>query len=131
MLKNLSVSAKGFIAFGILATIAIASSTFIYNRAVEANHQVAETELVNQLVDTINEFSADLSLTDMHLKTFLLTGNREYSAEADKGVAEMKSDMVAIEKLFTESAPSELPRLKDAFTRSRTGPARLSSARSS
>ncbi|PYB73079.1 MULTISPECIES: methyl-accepting chemotaxis protein [Rhizobium] len=115
MLKNLSVSAKGFIAFGILAAIAIASSTFIYNRALEANHQVAETELVNQLVDTITEFSADLSVTDMHLKTFLLTGNREYSAAVDSGLAEMKADMSRLEKTFAESSPAELPKLKEAF----------------
>ncbi len=115
MLKNISVSAKGFIAFSILAAIAIASSTFIYNRAVVANHQVAESELVNQLVDSLNEFSADLSITDMNLKTFLLTGNREYSAAADTGLAEMKSDMGTLEKLFTEAAPSELPKLQEAF----------------
>jgi methyl-accepting chemotaxis protein len=115
MLKNISVSAKGFIAFGILAAIAIASSTFIHNRAVVANQQVAESELVNQLVDAITEFSADLSVTDMHLKTFLLTGNREYSATVDAGLAEMQQDTVMLEKLFTEAAPSELPNLKAAF----------------
>ncbi|KQW29324.1 chemotaxis protein [Rhizobium sp. Root274] len=115
MLKNISVSAKGFVAFGILAAIAIASSTFIYNRALVASHQVEESGLVNQLVDTITEFSGDLSVTDLNLKTFLLTGNREYSAAAEAGIAEVVKDMADLEKLFAEQAPTELPKLKDAF----------------
>ncbi len=116
MLKNISVGAKGFIAFGILATIAIASSTLIYSRALVANRQVAESELVNQLVDVTTEFSADLSVTDMKLKTFLLTGNRQYSADVEAGIAEMQNDMGNLEKLFTDAAPTELPKLKEAFT---------------
>jgi methyl-accepting chemotaxis protein len=115
MLKNISVSAKGFIAFGILAAIAIASSTFIYNRAIVANHQVEERELVNEIVDSITEFSGDLSVADLNLKTFLLTGNREYSAAAEAGMTKIQDDMAKLEKLFTEAAPTELPKLKEAF----------------
>lgn len=116
MLKNLSVSAKGFIAFGILAAIAIAASTFIYNRSLVAHDQVSETATVNQVVSAVQSFSADLSLANLQLKTFLLTGNRDYAASSQELVAKMTNDKVTIEKLFTEAAPSELPKLKDAFT---------------
>ncbi len=77
MLKNLSVSAKGFLAFGLLAAIAIAASTFMHNRAIVASEQVAETAVVNNVVAAIDEFSADLYIADLQLKTFLLTGNRK------------------------------------------------------
>ncbi|MDH4414739.1 MAG: HAMP domain-containing methyl-accepting chemotaxis protein [Rhizobium sp.] len=115
MLKNLSVSAKGFIAFGILAAIAIAASTFIYTRAIVARDQVAETATVNQVVTAIEEFGSDLSLANLQLKTFLLTGNRDYAASSQDVVSEMTTDKAALEKLFTEAAPSELPKLKEAF----------------
>jgi methyl-accepting chemotaxis protein len=116
MLKNLSVSAKGFIAFGILAAIAIASSTFIHNRAIVARDQVAETATVNQVVVAIEEFGSDLSLANLQLKTFLLTGNRDYAASSQKVVSEMTEDKAKLEALFNEAAPSELPKLKEAFT---------------
>ncbi|MDQ0419083.1 methyl-accepting chemotaxis protein [Peteryoungia aggregata LMG 23059] len=115
MLKNLSVSAKGFIAFGILATIAIAASTFIHSRSIVAREQVAETAIVNEVVTAIEEFGADLSLANLQLKTFLLTGNRDYAASSQKVVAEMTEDKARLEALFNQAAPSELPKLKEAF----------------
>jgi len=116
MLKNLSVSAKGFIAFGILAAIAIAASTFIYNRSQVAHAQVSETATVNEVVSEVEDFSSDLSLANLQLKTFLLTGNRDYAAASQDTVAKMAADKATLEKLFTDAAPSELPKLKEAFT---------------
>jgi methyl-accepting chemotaxis protein len=115
MLKNLSVSAKGSIAFGILATIAIASSTFIYNRSLVAHEQVSEAATVNKVVSAIDAFGADLSFANLQLKTFLLTGNRDYAASSQEVVGKMTTDKTALEALFTESAPTELPKLKEAF----------------
>jgi methyl-accepting chemotaxis protein len=115
MLKNLSVSAKGFIAFGILATIAIAASTFIHTRAIVADAEVTETATVNQLVTSVEEFGSDLDLANLQLKTFLLTGNRDYAASSQQIVSEMTEEKAKLEKLFTDAAPSELPKLKEAF----------------
>jgi methyl-accepting chemotaxis protein len=115
MLKNLSVSAKGFIAFGILAAIAIAASTFIYNRSLVAHAQVSETATVNEVISAVENFSSDLSLANLQLKTFLLTGNRDYAASSQELVTKMTNDKATLEKLFTEAAPTELPKLKDAF----------------
>jgi methyl-accepting chemotaxis protein len=115
MLKNLSVSAKGFIAFGILATIAIAASTFIHTRAIVARDQVAETATVNQIVTAVEEFGSDLDLANLQLKTFLLTGNRDYAAASQSVVSEMTAEKEKLEKLFSEAAASELPKLKEAF----------------
>ncbi|THV15308.1 methyl-accepting chemotaxis protein [Rhizobium rhizophilum] len=115
MLKNLSVSAKGFLAFGLLAAIAIAASTFMHNRAIVASEQVAETAVVNNVVAAIDEFSADLYIADLQLKTFLLTGNRDYAVGAQNVAAEMDKDKVSIEALVSGSAPAELAKFKEAI----------------
>ncbi|EKF58787.1 MAG: methyl-accepting chemotaxis protein [Agrobacterium albertimagni] len=116
MLKNLSVSAKGFLAFGLLAAIAIAASTFMHNRAITASEQVAETATMNRVLEVIEEFSADLYIADLQLKTFLLTGNRDYAAVAQDMAAEMGADRPNIEAMLSTSAPGELSKFKEAIT---------------
>jgi methyl-accepting chemotaxis protein len=44
MLKNISVSAKGFLAFAILAFIAISASSLIYVRAVSTTELVERSQ---------------------------------------------------------------------------------------
>ncbi|WP_377274628.1 methyl-accepting chemotaxis protein [Rhizobium sp. R86522] len=114
MLKNLSVSAKGFLAFGLLAAIAIAASTFMHNRTIMAREQVAETTTMNRAVAVIDEFAADLYVADLKLKTFLLTGNRDYAAGAEEIAAEMSADRPNIEAMLSASAPEELTKFRDA-----------------
>ncbi len=114
MLKNLSVSAKGFLAFGLLAAIAIAASTFMHNRTIMAREQVAETATMNLAVAAIEEFSADLYVADLKLKTFLLTGNRDYAAGAEEIAAEMSADRPNIEAMLSASAPEQLTKFRDA-----------------
>ncbi|MFL0693224.1 MAG: methyl-accepting chemotaxis protein [Agrobacterium tumefaciens] len=116
MLKNLSVSAKGFLAFELLAAIAIAASTFMHNRAITASEQVAETATINRAVEVIEELSANLYVADLQLKTFLLTGNRDYAAGAEKMAADMTEKRPAIEAMLSTSAPAELAKFKDAIT---------------
>ncbi|MGE8105113.1 methyl-accepting chemotaxis protein [Allorhizobium sp. NPDC080224] len=115
MLKNLSVSAKGFLAFGLLAAIAIAASTFMHNRAITASEQVAETATMNRALEVIEEFSADLYIADLQLKTFLLTGNRDYADGAKEVAAEMGADRPNIEAMLSTSAPGELSKFKEAI----------------
>jgi methyl-accepting chemotaxis protein len=116
MLKNLSVSAKGFLAFGLLAAIAIAASTFMHNRTIMVSEQVAETATMNRAVEVIEELSANLYVADLQLKTFLLTGNRDYAAGAEKMAADMTEKRPAIETMLSTSAPAELSKFKDAIT---------------
>ncbi|MFN3363540.1 MAG: methyl-accepting chemotaxis protein [Allorhizobium sp.] len=115
MLKNLSVSAKGFLAFGLLAAIAIAASTFMHNRAITASEQVAETATMNRAVEVIEEFSADLYIADLKLKTFLLTGNRDYAVGAEEMATEMSADRPNIEAMLSASAPAELTKFREAL----------------
>ncbi|THV21530.1 methyl-accepting chemotaxis protein [Peteryoungia ipomoeae] len=115
MLNNISVTTKGLVAFSLLAVIAIASSTLIYNRTITANALVAEAEKVDTLRETAAEYSDDIYVTDLKLKSFLLTGNRAYAAEVDELRAEMNADAEAIRKLFAAEAPAEAPAMQQAF----------------
>jgi len=115
MLKNLSVSAKGFIAFALLAAIAIAASTFIYSRALVAHRQVEETAAINNVVAAIDELSADMYGADLQLKSFLLTGNRDFVAAAQSIVDEMYADKATLGSLFANSASDQRERLDLAY----------------
>lgn len=76
-IKNMSVSAKGFVAFGLLAIIAIVTCSFIYVQAAATEALVEENmaliEERNEVM-LLREFVADANLA---LKQFLLTGDSE------------------------------------------------------
>ncbi|KPF46301.1 methyl-accepting chemotaxis protein [Rhizobium sp. AAP43] len=115
MLNNISVTTKGLAAFSLLAAIAIASSTFIYNRAVVANVLVKEAEQIQTLTDAVSEFSDDIYVADLQLKSFLLTGNRDFAATVTSRLEEMNKDMSDLSTLFGKEAPTEVPALQATF----------------
>ncbi|QGG93338.1 HAMP domain-containing protein (plasmid) [Agrobacterium sp. MA01] len=115
MLKNLSVSAKGFIAFGLLATIAVAASIFMHNRAVVASQQVTETSRITEAAAMIDEFSNDLDIANEQVKTFLLTGNRDHVTKVQNVLAEMAADEPKLQATISAVAPEDLPKINDAF----------------
>ena len=51
MLKNISVSVKGFAAFGILAVLAIGTSALIYQKSVETEVAVENNLRVMSIVE--------------------------------------------------------------------------------
>ena len=115
MLKNTSVSVKGFAAFGILAIIAIGASGLIYARSVTAAAQVERKEIIDNLVIKTAEFSEDMVQSNLALKNFLLTGNREFVAVHEELRADMASGIQALEKLYADDAPAEAPLFRDAI----------------
>ncbi len=117
MIKNISVSAKGFAAFGILAVIAIGASGFIYTRAKTATTLVEEKIAMGELLAKTAELSDDMVQSNLALKNFLLTGNRDFVAEMDQSSAKISAEVLELEKLFAEDAPSEVPALKEAIAR--------------
>jgi len=74
MLKNMSVSTKGFAAFAILALIAIAASGFIYTRVVTATHLVEHSHTMGELLSETSELTDKVNQANLALKNFLLTG---------------------------------------------------------
>ncbi len=115
MLNNISVTTKGLIAFSLLAAIAIASSVFIYNRTIVANELVEESDKIKALADAVTEFSDDVYVADLKLKTYLLTGNRDFAETTQSLLGEMAQDVTDLTKLFSEQAPAELPALQSSF----------------
>ena len=115
MLNNISVTTKGLIAFSLLAAIAIASSIFIYNRTVVANELVIEADKIQALSEAVSEFSDDIYVADLKLKTYLLTGNREFAETTQARLDEIAKDVADLTKLFGDQAPGELPALQASF----------------
>ncbi|MFN3831357.1 MAG: hypothetical protein ACK4SQ_03970 [Allorhizobium sp.] len=102
MLNNISVTTKGLIAFTLLAAIAIASSIVIYNRTVVANDLVVEADRIQTLADAVAEFSDDIYVADLQLKSFLLTGNRAFAETVESLLVEMQKDVTDLTTLFRE-----------------------------
>ena len=115
MLNNTSVSVKGFVAFGILAVIAIGASTLMHSRAVSARQHVAETTTANSVVAALDEYSTDLFIANVQLKSFLLTGNRDYATQVAQSMEEMKQERSELEALVAEESPDESAVLQDAL----------------
>jgi len=76
MLKNISVSTKGFAAFAILAFIAIGASSLIHMRALTANELARNSQTMASLLAETAGLNADASQANLQVKNFLLTGNR-------------------------------------------------------
>ncbi|MBO3758467.1 methyl-accepting chemotaxis protein [Ciceribacter sp. L1K22] len=116
MLKNISVSAKGFAAFGILAVIAIVACAFIYTRATTATHLVQNDMKINEVVEGTAAFNETVTATNLAIKSFLLTGNRDYMAQYDSLQAELDQQMTKLEALYGETAPQNVATFKEAET---------------
>jgi methyl-accepting chemotaxis protein len=115
MIKNISVSAKGFAAFGILAVIAIGASGFIYTRVDTAGTLVENKQVIDQLLTKTAELTDDMVQADLALKNFLLTGNRDFVATLEQSTKKIDGEVPALEKLFEAEAQSELPALREAI----------------
>ncbi|MHA7968119.1 methyl-accepting chemotaxis protein [Rhizobium sp. CAU 1783] len=115
MIKNISVSAKGFAAFGILAVIAIGASGFIYTRVDTAGTLVENKQVIDQLLTKTAELTDDMVQADLALKNFLLTGNRDFVATLEQSTKKIDGEVPTLEKLFEAEAQSELPALREAI----------------
>jgi len=114
MLKNLSVSTKGFAAFAILAFIAIAASGFIYTRAVTVNTLVEHSQNMAQLLNETNELSDHVNEANLDLKNFLLTGNRDFVTAYETEISQIETQIGMLETLYAQHAAKELPLLNEA-----------------
>ncbi|KGF69838.1 chemotaxis protein [Hoeflea sp. BAL378] len=115
MLKNISVSTKGFAAFAILAFIAIAASGFIYTRAVTVTKMVDHSQSMGRLSNETAELTDDVHQANLALKNFLLTGNRDFVAVYETLGAEIDAQTAELETLYSEVAPAELAMFREAF----------------
>ncbi|MDP3526356.1 MAG: CHASE3 domain-containing protein, partial [Hoeflea sp.] len=114
MLKNLSVSTKGFAAFAVLAFIAIAASGFIYTRAVAVTSMVEHSQAMGQLLNETAELTDQVNHANLALKNFLLTGNRDFANSYEGFINEVDTQFASLETSYAQHASSELPRLSEA-----------------
>jgi methyl-accepting chemotaxis protein len=111
MFRNLSVSKKGATAFFALALIGAVSGIVT---AVNTSGALTEVGKANELSNlSARAYSLDALIVEQALavKTFLLTGNRDWLAEADKHRSMIKSEFTDINAMVAADLPSEQARL--------------------
>lgn len=114
MLKNISVSTKGFAAFAILAFIAIGASSLIYMRALTAHELVQNSQTMGELLTETANLTTDVNKANLHVKNFLLTGNREFVKAYEDTSATIDAQFTKLKSLYSEHAASEEPVLNEA-----------------
>ncbi|NVK35741.1 MAG: HAMP domain-containing protein [Rhodobacteraceae bacterium] len=119
MLGNLSVAKKGAAAFLILALIGAISGGFSYYEAISAKQQVDEAERVGVISANTVDLERVVFGQALSLKTFLLTGNRDWLNEAEamspdiaNGFDRIEAEMKALESGSLE----ELQAMRNAWT---------------
>ncbi|WP_417412749.1 methyl-accepting chemotaxis protein [Hoeflea sp.] len=114
MLKNISVSTKGFAAFAILAFIAIIASGYIFTRVMTAAEQVERSQVMANLLDETGNLSEHVNATNLALKNFLLTGNRDFVTGYNEASAQVNEQFSLLESLYSKHAAEELSKLDAA-----------------
>ena len=116
MLKNISVSTKGFAAFAILAFIAIGASGLIYMRALTATELVERSQTMGELLAETASLNTEVNKANLEVKNFLLTGNREFVKAYEDTSATIDAQFTKLKGLYSEHAASEEPILNEAAT---------------
>ena len=116
MLKNISVSTKGFAAFAILALIAIGASGLIYMRALTATELVERSQTMGELLAETASLNTEINKANLEVKNFLLTGNREFVKAFEDTSATIDAQFTKLKGLYSEHAASEEPILNEAAT---------------
>ena len=116
MLKNISVSTKGFAAFAILAFIAIGASSLIYMRALTATELVERSQTMGELLAETASLNTEVNKANLEVKNFLLTGNREFVKAYEDTSATIDAQFSKLKGLYSEHAASEEPVLNEAAT---------------
>lgn len=116
MLKNISVSTKGFAAFAILAFIAIGASSLIYMRALTATELVEQSQTMGELLTETAGLNTQVNKSNLHVKNFLLTGNREFVSAYQETSASIDAQFTKLDGLYSEHASSEAAVLGEAAT---------------
>jgi methyl-accepting chemotaxis protein len=93
MLRNLSVSSKGFAAFGILAVVGLLISSLSYFSSVRVSHDAIEVAHFNEIQTELEELEILVLDQAVSLKNYLLTGQSHWAEK-------LEQDAVTIPKIF-------------------------------
>ncbi|WP_417436358.1 methyl-accepting chemotaxis protein [Hoeflea sp.] len=114
MLKNISVSTKGFAAFAILALIAISASGFIYSRVVTATHLVEHSHTMGELLNQTSKLTDNVNQANLALKNFLLTGNRDFVTKYKSISADIDTLVADLGTVYSDHSANNVPKLTEA-----------------
>ncbi|WP_420407087.1 methyl-accepting chemotaxis protein [Hoeflea sp.] len=114
MLKNISVTAKGFAAFAILAFIAIAASGLIYVRATTTTELVKNNQAMSELREEMVLLNGEVTFANMAFKNFLLTGNRDYMTLYEENNAVIDAQLSKLERQMAANAADQTAALSEA-----------------
>lgn len=97
MLNNLSVTAKGLMAFAAMALIGLATSYVSYTKSISAVSAVNENAALQVLIGELNQ--AELTILDqaVSLKNFLLTGDRAWATQVEDTGKVIAAQLSAVE----------------------------------
>lgn len=84
MLSKLSVSAKGALAFALLALIGALAGAFTFQRTLTASDAVSQAVRLTEISEDADALRADILEQAMWAKTFLLTGNRDLVTQVEE-----------------------------------------------
>ncbi|MCC0014448.1 MAG: methyl-accepting chemotaxis protein, partial [Rhodobiaceae bacterium] len=83
-MKNMSVTLKGILAFAILAAVSLVSSAVVYFSALEVTRATDKNAELRQISDAATGLELSFIEQVGAVKSFLLTGDREWVATFDK-----------------------------------------------
>ena len=104
MLKNISVTTKGLVAFVALAFIAVLSGIISYDKSVNAVTAVEHNSALQQVIGNITKADASVLKQVLALKNFLLTGDRERAREVTEASSDIDAQFAKIEQQLAESS---------------------------
>lgn len=109
MIKNLSVTQKGILAFAGLSLISAAAGLVTYQRTVEVSSTVEVVTELNGAVSELDRLSGMMIQQELDLKTFLLTGDREWLRNSEGLSPEISNSLAAIRRQVSDVLPAEAP----------------------
>ena len=106
-MKNMSVTLKGILAFAILAAVSLVSSAVVYFSALEVTRATDKNAELRQISDAATGLELSFIEQVGAVKSFLLTGDREWVATFDKHTEATRSQFQSLKDLA--AAANDVP----------------------
>ncbi|GEO87077.1 MULTISPECIES: methyl-accepting chemotaxis protein [Alphaproteobacteria] len=114
MFKNVSVSVKGFAAFGIFVILAVSASGFILYAVGSGSRHLDDRDTIYELVNNIAVLSDDLVRADLVFRNYLPTSDRAHKVSFEALVGEADDRFASLARMMAETAPLQVPVLQEA-----------------
>jgi methyl-accepting chemotaxis protein len=109
MLKNISVAQKGIMAFAGLSLISAIAGLITYQKTVDVSRTVEVVTDLNETVSEIDRLNGLMIEQNLDLKTFLLTGDREWLRLSEVKSPEITAALAGIRQHVTVLSPAAVP----------------------